>query len=135
MNTERPITQDDVESLVAYMSTLTHPENPRAKQSGPAIIAGRQLFEGKAGCIKCHSSPTFTNNETYDGAVDDPKDRNKQYNPPTLKGVSTRRRFLHTGKAKSLEQVLTKFHRPEDLVGEPMNDDEVRALVEYLKQL
>ena len=94
--------------------TEAHPENPQSKFSRALTChtVGRQLFEGKAGCVKCHAGPTYTATETFDGAVEDPKDRNKQYNPPTLKGVSTRRRFLHTGKAKSLEQVITKYHRP-----------------------
>lgn len=135
MNTEKPITADDIESLAAYMKTLTHPENPRANSTTPALKLGRTLFEGRAGCATCHSGPSFTAQDTFDGAVDDPKDRNKQYNPPSLKGVSTRRRFLHTGKAKSLEQVITKYHRPEDLVGESLNDEEISALVEYLKSL
>lgn len=135
MNTEKPISQDDVDALTAYMATLTHPENPQAKSPSATATLGRQLFEGKAGCANCHSGPAFTAAETFDGAVEDPKDRNKKYNPPTLRGVSTRRRFLHTGKAKTLEQVITKFHRPEDLVGESLSEDEITALVEYLKSL
>ena len=135
MNTEKPISRDDVESLTAYMETLAHPENPRANSATSSLRSGRQIFEGKAGCAKCHSGASFTTAETFDGAVDDPKDRNKQYNPPSLKGVSTRRRFLHTGKAKSLEQVLTKYHRPEELVGETLNEAEVAALIDYLKSL
>ena len=34
-----------------------------------------------------------------------------------------------------LDAVLTKYHRPEDLVGETLSDDEREALVEYLKSL
>lgn len=135
MNTERPITADDVESLTAYMATVSHPQNPRAHVETPTIELGRKLFEGKAGCAKCHSGPTYTAAETFDGAVEDPKDRNKQYNPPTLKGVSTRRRFLHTGKAKSLEQVLTKYHRPEDVAGESLTEEEIAAVIDFLKSL
>ena len=135
MNTEKPISQDDIDALVAYMASLKHPENPRADSGEPVWQLGRQLFEGRAGCAKCHSGPAFTAAETFDGAVDDPKDRNKRYNPPSLKGVSTRRRYLHTGKAKTLDQVLTKYHRPEDLVGESLNESEVAALIVYLRSL
>ncbi len=135
MNTEQPISQDDVESLTAYLTTLQHPENPRSNTVSPALTQGRLLFERKAGCAKCHSGSEFTTPEIFDGAVEDPKDRNKQYNPPTLKGVSTRRRFLHTGKAKSLEQVLTKYHRPQETAGESLDDNELSALIDYLKSL
>ena len=135
MNTEREISDDDVEGLTAYLSTLRHPQNPRAAAESPTIALGRQLFEGRAGCIQCHSGNTFTTSATYDGAVIDPKDSNKLYNPPSLQGLSARRRYLHTGKAKTLEQVLTKFHRPEDLVGETLSEEEIAALVDYLKTL
>lgn len=135
MNTEKPISDDDVEALTAYMATIDVPENPRARSTSDTVQLGKQLFDGRAGCAKCHSGSTFTTSESFDGAVVDPKDTNKKYNPPSLRGVSTRRRFLHTGKAKSLEQVLTKYHRPEDVVGESLNDDEVAALVDYLKSL
>lgn len=135
MNTEKPISEDDVEALAAYMATLELPDNPRAHSSNQSIQAGKELFEGRAGCAKCHAGPTFTASESFDGAVVDPKDTNKKYNPPSLRGVSTRRRFLHTGKAKSLEQVLTKYHRPEDVVGESLDDSEIAALVDYLKSL
>lgn len=135
MNTEMPIAEDDVASLAAYMATLAHPRNPRADAESPLKAQGRQLFEGKGGCAKCHSGETFTTAETFDGAVEDSKDRDRLYNPPSLRGVSTRRRFLHTGKAKSLEQVISQYHRPEELVGASMNEDEIRSLVEYLKSL
>jgi YVTN family beta-propeller protein len=135
MNTEKPISDDDVEALAEYMTKLTHPQNPRSSLITPEVKLGQQLFEGRAGCAKCHSGTSFTTPETYDGAVEDLKDRNKNYNPPSLKGVSTRRRFLHTGKAKSLEQVLSKYHRPEDLVGQSLNEDEIAALIHYLKSL
>ena len=135
MNTEKEISQGDVDALAAYMTTITHPENPRAKSASPSVTLGRELFAGRAGCIKCHSGSTFTTADTFDGAVEDPKDKNKHYNPPSLRGVATRRRFLHTGKAKSLEQVLTKYHRPIDLVGESFSDEEIAAIVDYLKSL
>ncbi|WP_397570608.1 c-type cytochrome [Schlesneria sp. T3-172] len=135
MSTEREIADEDVAGLAAYLSSVSHPENPRANHDSPAITLGRQLFEGRAGCVQCHSGNNFTTHETFDGAVIDPKDANKLYNPPSLRGVSARRRFLHTGKARSLEQVLKQYHRPEDVVGEALNDEEVTALVEYLKTL
>lgn len=139
MATKHAITDDDATALVAYLKTLDHPVNPRTS-SGDAVLSrkqelGRNLFTGRAGCSNCHSGSQFTSDETYDGKVEDRKDRDSKYNPPTLRGVSSRRRFLHTGKARSLEAVLTKYHRPEDLVGESLNDEERDAIIEYLKSL
>ena len=139
MATKLPITDDDATAMVAYLKTLDHPANPRASTSDTALARkielGRTLFSGKAACASCHSGKQFTSEDNFDGKVEDKKDRDPNYNPPTLRGLASRRRFLHTGKARSLDAVLTKYHRPEDLVGESLSDDERESLVEYLKSL
>ncbi len=139
MATKHPITDEDATAMVAYLKTLAHPVNPRATSTDTVLNQkqelGRTLFSGKAGCASCHNGSQFTSNETFDGKVEDRKDRDSKYNPPSLRGVASRRRYLHTGKARSLEAVLTKYHRPEDLVGESLTDEERDALIEYLKSL
>jgi cytochrome c peroxidase len=139
MATKLPITDGDAEAMVEYLKTLDHPVNPRASTTDEALAkrveAGKKLFNGKASCTSCHAGPQFNSTETFDGKVEDKKDRDPKYNPPTLRGLVNKRRFLHTGKAKSLEAVLTKYHRPEDLVGETLTDEERENLIEYLKSL
>lgn len=139
MSTKQPITDEDATALVAYLKTLDHPTNPRANTADPVLSrqleAGRNLFSGKAGCANCHGGAQFTSDDAFDGKVEDRKDRDPKYNPPSLRGVASRRRFLHTGKARSLDAVLTKYHRPEDLVGESLTDEEREAIIEYLRSL
>lgn len=138
MATKQPITDEDATALVAYLKTLDHPVKPQPATDAALakkVEAGRTLFSGKAGCANCHTGSQYTSDDTFDGKVEDRKDRDPKYNPPTLRGLSSRRRFLHTGKARSLESVLTKYHRPEDLVGESLDDEERAALIEYLKSL
>ncbi|MBC8117193.1 MAG: c-type cytochrome [Candidatus Saccharimonas sp.] len=134
-----PVTDEDATALVANLKTLDQPAKPRAATSDTALAKkielGRTLFSGKAACTSCHTGLQFTSEDKFDGKVEDKKDRDPNYNPPTLRGLASRRRFLHTGKARSLDAVLTKHHRPEDLVGESLSDDERDALVEYLKSL
>lgn len=139
MASKLPITDEDATAMVAYLKTLDHPTNPRASTHDEAlakkIAAGEKLFTGKAACASCHAGIQFTSVEAFDGKVEDKKDRDPNYNPPTLRGLASRRRFLHTGKARSLDAVLTKHHRPEDLVGESLTDEERETLIEYLKSL
>ena len=139
MATKQPITDEDAAAMVAYLKTLQHPVNPRASTTDLVLTRqldlGRNLFTGKAGCATCHTGSQFTSADTFDGKVEDRKDRDLKYNPPTLRGVASRRRFLHTGKARSVDAVLIKYHRPEDLAGESLTDEEREALVEYLKSL
>lgn len=139
MSTKQPITDEDATALVAYLKTLDHPANPRTVTADPVMArkleVGRSLFQGKAGCANCHTGTQFTSDDAFDGKVEDRKDRDPKYNPPSLRGVASRRRFLHTGKARSLDAVLSKYHRPEDLVGETLTDEEREAIIEYLKSL
>jgi cytochrome c peroxidase len=139
MATRQPITDEDATALVAYLKSLEHPVNPRGEAAEPTLAKklqlGRSIYLGKGGCANCHKGSQFTSDETFDGKVEDRKDRDPNYNPPSLRGVASRRRFLHTGKARSLDAVLTRYHRPEDLVGESLTDEEREALIEYLKSL
>ena len=57
------------------------------------------------------------------------------YNPPSLRGLHARRRFLHDGRATQLEQVLLRHHRPERLGGEPLSSQDRRDLIAYLQSL
>lgn len=139
MASKQPFSDEEATAMVAYLQTLDHPANPRANPTDTVLARkqelGRTLFSGKAGCNNCHAGDHFTSAEKFDGKVEDRKDRDPLYNPPTLRGVVSRRRFLHTGKARSLDAVLTKYHRTEDLVGESLTDDERESLIEYLKSL
>jgi hypothetical protein len=63
-------------------------------------------------------------------------DRYQGFNTPTLLGVYRKVRFLHDGRAKSLEEVLTGDHAPDKVGGDrPLAPQELVDLVEYLKSL
>ena len=45
-------------------------------------------------------------------------------------------RLLHDGRAKSLNDVFTGDHKPEDVTGQgPLSEDELRDLIAYLRTL
>lgn len=54
---------------------------------------------------------------------------------PAIAGGHNRRRFLHDGRATTLESVLTRHHHPEKLAGEKLSADELRDLIANLKSL
>ena len=138
MQTRRTPAKSDLESLVAFLSTIEHPASPHRAADGaltPLQQRGRALFEGKAGCVNCHEGNFLTSKDTFDVGLGSPLDAYPQYNPPSLRGLHARRRFLHDGRATNLEEVITRHHRPEDVGGDPLHDAEVRALITYLKSL
>ena len=57
---------------------------------------------------------------------------NREFNPPSLRGVSRRDALLHDGRAHSLEEVFQKERHPRGLV---LKSQEIADLVAFLKTL
>lgn len=138
MQGRQPPTNEDAEALVAFLSTLEHFENPHLAGDGQLTRAarrGKQLFESKAGCAKCHRGPHFTTPEAFDVGLGLSPTDSKEHNPPSLRGLYSRRRFLHDGRARTLQQVINRHHRPEDIGGESLTGEELQDLIAYLRSI
>lgn len=133
-------TEKETEALLAYLDTLEPPPNPfrHADETFAAAAArGKRIFESsKAGCANCHHGPHWTDNAIHDvglGAEDDYYDG---FNTPSLQGVYRKVRLLHRGQARSLEEVLDEYHRPDQVEGEgELSEQEKADLIAYLKTL
>lgn len=136
-------TADDVEAVVAFLSTLRRPPNPHRSHRNPdgslspAAERGRQIFESEqAACTVCHHGPHFTDGQIHDVGLGSRGDRYRGFNTPSLLGVGQKVRLLHDGRARSLDELLIGPHAPEKVAGSrPLSDDERRDLIEYLKSL
>ena len=132
--------QEDTEALLAYLNTLEPPPNPFLNTDGSlsdAAARGKQVFEReKTGCADCHSGPFYTDGAIHDVGLGSPKDYYEGYNTPSLRGVYRKVRLLHTGRARSLQRVVTDLHSPERVAGRgKLSDGEVQDLIEFLKSL
>lgn len=130
----------DVQAILEYLKTLDVPPSPYRLADGSlseAAERGRQIFlSEKAGCSRCHRGPLLTDGEIHDVGLGSEKDRYTGYNTPMLAGLYRKVRYLHDGRAKSLEQVLGEYHAPENVTGNgALTEDERRDLIEYLKTL
>lgn len=138
MQGKRPSESDKL-ALIAYLETLSPPPNPYRHDDGSiseSAIRGEKLFAStKAACIDCHRGESFTDGEIHDVGTASKSDAYDGYNTPSLVGTYAKTKWMHHGRAKSLREVLTEYHRPEDVHGEPLSDDEVDDLIEYLKTL
>ena len=121
------------QAIAAFLRTLEPPpgiDAARGRVDRRQVERGKALFE-MLGCADCHVPPRYTSEETYDvGLVDERGMR--MFNPPTLLGVSQRHRWLHDGRARSLEEVLTRFRHKLDRDLEP---GELADLLAFLRQL
>jgi cytochrome c peroxidase len=122
---------------------------------------GIALFTGKAGCLRCHSGPNFSDGEFHnvstslprdDGTradegrarvTGDPADGGK-FLTPTLRQVVTTSPYFHDGSANTLSDVLDHLeaHAGDDpnhdpLVGAPLGltPDEKFQIYAFLKTL
>jgi cytochrome c peroxidase len=127
-------TKDEVQALSAFLATLDHPPNPR--KGAAAVNNGRDLFLGKAGCVRCHGGEEYATPRNY--ALRQSVDDNSGYelwNPPSLRGVVDRGPFLHNGRAETLDELLRVHHVPEKLGGEALTPDERTDLIAFLRSL
>ncbi len=145
-----PLSPADLEALESYVRSVPLVPNPYRMPDGSlseAARRGKQIFEGKARCIKCHSGPKFTNRKRRD--VGTGKGRYAplklpsgntiyptQFDVPQLVGIWDSPPYLHDGRARTLREVFTKYN-PEDKHGKTsqLTEQELSDLIAYLLSL
>jgi YVTN family beta-propeller protein len=132
--------EEDVKALVAWLDTLRPPPNPYRNADGSlseAAQRGKLVFQSeKAGCANCHSGAYFTDGQVHDVGLGSPSDMYAGFNTPSLLNIHNRMVYLHNGRAKSLEEVLTDFHNPAKVTGNgELSEQERKDLIDYLKSL
>ncbi|MBA2112931.1 c-type cytochrome [Bremerella alba] len=136
----RPASPREADAILAYLKTDRSPPNPFREKDGSlneSAIRGQKVFAGtEANCISCHNGPHFTDGEIHDVGLGSEEDEYQGYNTPSLTGIYRKVRFLHDGRAGSLEEVLSDYHSPEEVSGtRAMTESELADLISYLKSL
>lgn len=142
-------TPERVHAILAYLESLKPETSPwRALDGSLSSRAqrGKEIFEGKSGCSRCHSGPLLSDEKRH--AVGTGEQAASDRDRPPLKGDSegfiTPRLvelyrtapFLHDGRAATLEDILT-VHNPHGHHGDTggLNAGELEDLIEYLRSL
>ena len=111
-----------------------------------AAKRGKTLFEGKAGCIRCHNGPMLTDHQKHYTGVFENQGDNKpgtKYKTQSLRDVMRRYSFMHHGDLLTIEAVLDHYERggsaPEGLKAEiepiDLGEAERKDLVAFLGSL
>ncbi|PQO46409.1 hypothetical protein C5Y93_10540 [Blastopirellula marina] len=127
------LSEEDAEALSAYMASLPLPppiDQLQETRDLAAIAHGRQIFL-RNNCIKCHAPPTYTSPELYDVGMED-KEHNREFNPPSLRGIGHRKTFFHDASATSLRDV---FEIEGHQLAEDLSDDQLDDLIKFLRSL
>jgi cytochrome c peroxidase len=133
MQREETLAEPQVRALAAYLKTLQPPpavDALRGTQDEAAIVRGQQVF-ARLDCARCHAPPTYTTPGRYDVGLRDANGY-KEYNPPSLRGLSQRGPFFHDLSAATLEEVFLTHGHPS---GAGYSASEVRDLVAFLRSL
>jgi mono/diheme cytochrome c family protein len=133
-------------ALQAYQLSIAAPPAPAGSFDAAAAARGKVLFEGKAGCVTCHSGSEFTDaNERLHPASDvasEPeaprvpsyasRTATKQYRTAPLKGVWQHPPYFHNGSAATLNDVVAKYNAKKAL---GLTSAEVADVAQYVKSL
>jgi cytochrome c peroxidase len=132
--------EEEVEALLAYFASLAAPPNPFRDSNGTMTDQarrGEQVFRSeRAGCATCHNGPYFTDGQVHDVGTGRASDRYPGYNTPSLIGVYQKILLMHDGRCRSLEELLTGPHRPDEVTGlGELTASELQDLIAYLRSL
>jgi cytochrome c peroxidase len=133
MQGDEPPSDRQVAALVAFMQSLRLPPSltaARGESIGESATRGASLFRSLR-CDSCHAPPSYTSPQVFDVGLHD-KQGNKQFNPPSLRGVSQRGPFFHDNRAESLEAAFRDVGHQLD---REISDSELRDLVAFLNSL
>lgn len=110
--------------------------------SADPVVAGYQLFVGKAQCGVCHPPPLYTDHAFHTVAPNPLRDPGKRgaFKTPTVRGAAARSSFFHAGNVKTLEDAVAQYRKPgpdADPVAAAirLSTDEATQLVAFLKAL
>jgi DNA-binding beta-propeller fold protein YncE len=140
---------EDLDALAAYVASLEFKRPPLVPAaSRPLIERGRRLFFAEeTGCARCHPPPFYTDSGRrgedgkpirYDVGTRLPSEGEdlRRLDTPTLLGLRRSGPYLHDGRAKTLEEVFTKYNAG-DRHGRTshLTPEEIHALCEYMRTL
>lgn len=129
----RKLSDQETAALASYVASLKLPppiDRLQSTHDETAVSHGRQIFL-RNNCIKCHAPPSYTSPEVYDVGLDD-EEKNRQFNPPSLRGVGHRDTFFHDARATSLRDVFD-VHGHQLAV--KLSDKQLDDLISFLKSL
>jgi len=129
----------DLQAVQAYLRSMKPEPSPFLVDGELSAKArrGRRIFnDSRTGCRRCHPAPLYTDLKAYDVSTKVKSDYSGKFDTPVLVELWRTAPYLHHGRARTLQQVFTKFN-PGDKHGKTshLSSDDIDALAEYLKSL
>jgi YVTN family beta-propeller protein len=133
------MTAADFEPIAAFLGTIRQAPSVAVARGALSELEqrGKAVFESEAtGCTSCHAGGDFTDNLSHDiGSTADFRDIST-FQTPVLHGLHRSAPYFHDGKFKTLEDMVAGTVLTDQMgKGSHLSDDDVAALVAYLKTL
>ncbi|MBN2137087.1 MAG: c-type cytochrome [Sedimentisphaerales bacterium] len=127
----------DAAAIDEYLKSLKPVPSPYLEKGKLSDSAkrGQEIFE-KASCSKCHPAPLYTTLKKYNIGTGRDREKDLEFDTPTLIEVWRTAPYLHDGRSARMEDVLTK-HNPGDRHGQTsdLTDAEIADLAQFVLSL
>ena len=128
---------ENAAAIVSYIRSLKPVVSPHLKRGrlSVSVLRGREVFR-EAGCSDCHRGEYFTSGSTKDVGTFSAGDHRGSFDIPSLREAWRTAPYLHDGRARTVEEVITKFN-PAGKHGETadLTDQQIADLVNYVLSL
>lgn len=132
----------EVEDVLAYLRSMEPMPSPYLTGPGrtrlsPRALLGKAIFDSpRTKCRTCHSGPLYTDGKLYDTGTRGPYDTDGRFVTPTLVEVWRTPPYLHDGRARTMDEVLTRFNQKDKHgVTSHLTREQREALSEYVLSL
>ena len=126
-------------SVNAYLKSLEPVPSPYLKEDGSLTDSakrGKEIFNGKANCVKCHMPPYFGDKSKHVFGLGSDADRDREFATPILIECWRTAPYMYDGRAVSIEDVITVDNKNNSHGNtKDLSDHEVKDLAEYIKSL
>ena len=134
-----PISEENAMAIDTYLKKLLPVPSPYLKDDGslsPAAMVGKEIFEGKANCFKCHNGEYFTNQKLRHVGTGLGDEKDQKFDVPSLREIWRTAPYLNDGRAATLESIFLEFN-PNQLHGgaHTLSPTEFQQLMAYLKSI
>ncbi|BAW80264.1 lipoprotein [Candidatus Nitrosoglobus terrae] len=141
VNGKQDLVTSNLAALQAYQLSISAPLPPEGSFDPDAAARGEGLFDGSAGCARCHSGPKFTDanqrlHPPADTVAEDKlyvtRSATGMWRTTPLRGLWQHPPYLHDGSAQTLSDVVQIYN---DKMNLGLTSAQMSDLAEYLKTL
>lgn len=133
------VTPERDASVNEYLKSLEPIPSPYLKKDGgltEAAKRGKEIFNGKANCVKCHMPPYYGDRSKHIFGLGSDIDRDREFATPILIECWRTAPYMYDGRAVSIEDVITIDNKNNSHGNtKDLSDQEVKDLAEYVKSL